>query len=514
MIAFLFAAAPAHAVQQNFDICVDYQTYFTDAVNAAQTSDGIGDHWKNNWYTKAAMRLEYEIEVNGTTVGGRLDTTGCLNRTIEIGFANTFEFTVYSNTERRGVDIKMRFNDDQQTDPDGDPVYYWDDAQEASVSWQGLSTSLHLQTTSHDLLLDATEGWQVLAVATWMIHRNKWNLHLPVGRPCCTGSGVSDNGECSGPSPTTKPYDRSVAPFLESDPQIWIHALEDEGTGADDNGCCGSRFQTTDFDPGPPSVVKFWTVGFQGGSDEQGRFTLAHELAHLIPGIRMGGREQNYPANAPDDGCEGSWSGGQVLPDSARGVFSKEYAAVSLREGWADWVSAWAWNVKGHADCDYVAGLRADFDLDGDIDNEWPGADWRDGIYSCRNHPERYVADTSDPTGSHVGDTNWLDEMITANQCIESYPKSCSSQGVTESHNRSTVYDVQRMFYALYKEEGLNPPKISDLYVDICPRQWRYAETDCSDGDDLPIRRLLFSAEPQRNNVGTQLDNQIDGVVH
>ena len=60
----------------------------------------------------------------------------------------------------------------------------------------------------------------------------------------------------------------------------------------------------------------------------------------------------------------------------------------------------------------------------------------------------------------------------------------------------------------------MTPQEISDLYVDVCPREWRFRDGNCSDDDDLPLHRLEISAEPGNNNAQSELNNQIDGVRH
>lgn len=189
-----------------------------------------------------------------------------------------------------------------------------------------------------------------------------------------------------------------------------------------------------------------------------------------------------------------------------RGTFTKEFMSTAAREGWADFVSAWAWNVKGHADCEIPMG-PVDFDLDGDVDNYF--GDYRDFVVSCRNHPEWQQADAGDPTGSFIGTQNWLDDVLdegvcdpfdSTPACVDGGGSACASDAVMESHNRSTVYDWHRMLYALYKDQGLTPKELSDLYINMCPRNWRPDDGTCPDTpsnlvDDLPIRRWVLSAD-------------------
>lgn len=82
--------------------------------------------------------------------------------------------------------------------------------------------------------------------------------------------------------------------------------------------------------------------------------------------------------------------------------------------------------------------------------------------------------------------------------------------------NRASVADVARLFWSPHREEGVTPNEISDLYVDMCPRSWRVrdgviSDSDrCSDGPDLPLRRLQGSVF--LNNLSTAYQEQLDHV--
>ena len=61
---------------------------------------------------------------------------------------------------------------------------------------------------------------------------------------------------------------------------------------------------------------------------------------------------------------------------------------------------------------------------------------------------------------------------------------------------------------------------MSDLYVNMCPRDWRANDGDCDDDDplnipeDLPFQRLHLSASDPGVNMSTGLSNHIDGIEH
>lgn len=280
-----WAVGTAHAqtgvVTKSVELCADYSVQYDDAVNTpAFATDGFGDFWRDNTDNngkRAGIGLEYRIESSVDIASGNLGTNGCATRSIDVDTADPYvDITIFSATRRRGVDIEYRYS----TDDAGHPgVYWWEDGAEISEVWTGMPIDLLSSQTNHDVLIPAVDGWQMLAVATWMIHRSKLGLDVGLERTCCLGGGA--DGTCT-TSPTG--YERDRDPYLSSDPKVWLLGTELVNDDLNNNGCCGSRIVA---DPMVESTGQY--SGFSGAIYEQTRFTLAHELGHVMVGLRMGG---------------------------------------------------------------------------------------------------------------------------------------------------------------------------------------------------------------------------------
>jgi hypothetical protein len=523
---WLLTIGAASASLRDVTICADYTVQYTDAVNTPTVpDDGVGDFWADNSTTRAGIGPEYVIRTDVASYTGNLGTNGCATRRIEVDTDTTYDLQIFSQTRRRGVDIIFRYND---TPDSVTGNYYWEDGARLEEEFFNLPTSsIPGAVITSNVVIPAIEGWQFLAVGTWLIHRNKWKLGQNLTLDCCIGTSNLDGTSDANCLANGTGYERDRAPYLASQPELRILGKEDLGTtnNVTNNPCCGSRIDSRTDPDG-------YISGMSGGVDEQRRYTIAHELGHVLVGLRMGGRENGqYPHNAPLNDCMGSLFANFNPQDTdcapTRGQLTKEYMSTAAREGWADFVTAWAWNVKGHADCETTIFLYQDFDLDGDEDNWFGNNDWRNGIYSCIGEPEWAQADASDPTDTFSRDPNWLDgaqkkgvcerfEDDTDKVCLDD-PPVCDEPELMESINRSTVYDWQRMLYALYKDENLAPGQLSDLYINMCPRDWRPNDGTCDDnpsspGADLPLIRWEASASAL--GLSTAVSNQIDGVEH
>ena len=175
----LTPAAQAQTVNKSVTVCVDYDVQFTDAnTPPSEPTNGVGDHWDNNDIDRVAIGMEFQLASSVDVVGGNLGTNGCATQTITVELSDQeVDLRVWSRTQRRGVDIELR--EDTAAD------FYWEDGVALTHVWTNLPVS---RTTTHNVVLDAVDGWQMLAVATWLIHRNKWigsrigARMLPVGR--------------------------------------------------------------------------------------------------------------------------------------------------------------------------------------------------------------------------------------------------------------------------------------------------------------------------------------------
>lgn len=240
-----------------------------------------------------------------------------------------------------------------------------------------------------------------------------------------------------------------------------------------------------------------------------GKFLVAHELGHVIEMMRTGGRTRK-DENAAMGGCDARVGAG--LDDSGRGRFTKEYMSLALREGWADFVATWTWNRRTERNCTYQsAGHLFDFDLDGTADNDEPGTEL-DHQDDCHGTP--FVGHDHPAPMDRV---NWLDDLQDP-----AYAHHCEREpDDAREANRSTVYDVAKMFWQLNHRngQGVEIATLTDLYVDMCPRQWAMnddeASPDASDPyveDDLPLERLKISAAA--HGLSAELDAALPHVAH
>ncbi len=525
---FLLSTQSAQAQREVFKqvkICVDYSVQFEDAENTPRVfTDGAGDFWRDNSDTRAAIGMKFEISSTVDTTSGHLGTNGCVTVGLQVPVGDqTVDVEVESRTRRRGVDIIMRYTDTTVDVPytNDDTDHLWEDGATVTQTWTDLPVPLSGASVNvHDgLLIPAVGGWQHLAVGTWMIHRNKFGLDSGLVRPCCLNGG-GDDGVCPGGNG----YERTVAPYLAASPELRILATQQ-------GNCCGSRI-VTELQAHPSHFFS----GFSGWRNFQRRFAIAHEIGHVLAGLRMGGREDGqYVGTAPLDECVGDVDPDDFTPissdcDGKRNLFTKEYMAVVAREGWADFVSAYVWNSKNQNDCSIKSVTRyIDFDLDGDADNYFGANDWRNGIHSCLDEPWFQPAPSGNPTASYVGDTNWLDEVQTGGACYRfdqsptalcASPGNCEDEWLMESLNRSTIYDWQRMMFTLYQQDGLTLKDLSDLYINMCPRNWRRDDGACDDslylgiGDDLPASRLFQSSGALGTTIDTAVNARSNMVLH
>lgn len=231
----------------------------------------------------------------------------------------------------------------------------------------------------------------------------------------------------------------------------------------------------------------------------------------MIAEMRTGSKEWNeYPADAPMNMCNGDSNlDGTLFTTEERGEFTKEYLANPLREGWANFVSAVTWNDRTQTDCEFqVVYKRHDYDLDGIVDDDRTGGDL-DGAYDCEGIPTI----SGDPAiEAYVTSENWLGNVVLADdddvdgrQCV------ATADADAEAFNRATVMDVTRMHWDLTTDQNLQPGKLSNLYVDMCPRGWDSSDTSLGT-DASPYERLLLSADGQAitTEVGYELSHIYD----
>jgi len=487
MIAhLLILLASTSALAEDIDItfCVKIHTDFTDPG---------GDFWATNG-NRNARGVRYWIDDDDFLLKqGWAEEDGCEERTISV--TSTYTVGVWSEAQFNGIDIKSYEVDCAEEDISVETGECDEDTTEELVGHAVVD--IPKSNTTPLIIVPGDQTWYNLAVGMFALHRNDLNLGTYSARGCChneSHSWFDEDGTCN--SGTGSGDGRE--PYGEWDGATEILFFNKIWDGA---GCCGSRFK--------PSWASSLIPGVH--ANNTWKFIIAHELGHTIVMERMGERTENNQF-APLDGCMGSYSSGSNANPfdrsdpsgwenddgtGGKGLLTKEYQSTAAREGWASFYSAWLWNFKTENDCFYQTHGIQDFDLDGDIDNNYlhasdpdtglyNQADTYDGAYTCEGAGIATVTEQPIPAGdtleSYIYAKDWLEDVINEGKC----------SGTTE--NRGTQYDWQRFFWDMLTDQEVPIEDLADIYVDMCPTTWSTDDLSGSEGEDLlPIERLRLS---------------------
>jgi hypothetical protein len=114
------------------------------------------------------------------------------------------------------------------------------------------------------------------------------------------------------------------------------------------------------------------------------------------------------------------------------------------------------------------------------------------------------------PGTGTIDGRNWLADLEAAN-----HPSGCvaHSNAVKEA-NRTTIFDVVRLYWALRTDQGVSANELSDLAVDTCFRTWLADDGNVTSSADqrLPWIRLILSSV--HNQLDAELDAEADPVAH
>lgn len=184
-----------------------------------------------------------------------------------------------------------------------------------------------------------------------------------------------------------------------------------------------------------------------------------------------------------DDGpcvtSEANAHGNGPPQDGWHGSHQLEYQSTAGVEGWADFVSAWAWNSRTQSDCVYDHDWTHDYDLDGDIDNDFVGAQ-----YSCEGASwdlnSNGIVDGGEKTvAGFVDARDWLEDVVVNTT-------TCSAS--TALQNRGTHADWTRFWWDMTTDEGFTPTQLANLYDAMNPRNWNASGN--GSGGGYPVGRL------------------------
>lgn len=477
MIGGLFSlAGAALAVDTvNVDICMEFKMAL---------DDHYGDFWAND-NDRWARGVEY-IAQDGlhSHVGFLDDDTGCVNLDLHfIGAGRDYELKARSRAIVNGVEIQSH----AALEPD------WLDQNIETLTWPANAT---VSPLVKDLPPDTR--WQGLAIATWIFNRSVFHMRQGPSRECCLDDDANYDvdGTCVGGA-------ADPANDYSSDPgAIPIHLFFD----TDDHRCPGgggNHFGTTGG-------------GIEYSGDCPNKSLITHEIGHAVVAVRIGGGPEDYDdLTAELDECMADYyADGTAIdfgsPYSHRGMFTKEYMGQAIREGWGEFLSAWAWNKTIETDCVYrTRGYFSDFDLDGVVDNDFPNASpYEDFDVDCSGTP--FLG--ADPFPLSTDGVDWLDDLT-------AYPDAagCVRAAGFDESNRTTAYDVSRMFWALasHPTSPMSAAELADFYVDLCPRAWALTDAEyLASPYELPTHRMYDSAAAQGADEWLIRDAWNDHVAH
>lgn len=208
---------------------------------------------------------------------------------------------------------------------------------------------------------------------------------------------------------------------------------------------------------------------------------IAHEIGHSIGYRRDAQSPPIFDYTANEDNCDPDG-----VSKSSHGFATKEHTSAAAVEGWAYFVSAWAWNDASQSDCTYDRHYDLDFDLDG-VD------DTNQGIIRCEGAPTAGL----DPA---ITARDYLQDMTDAGYCTGSL-----------SH-RGTPYDWLRFFWDMYTDEAVPFVSLVDIYDEMNPRTFDKNASTVDPSDD-PEMRLLNACSAKGYAAG-YLNHVDNGVFH
>ncbi len=493
LLLAMLLSQPSLAVTKNVTICVKIFTHFTDRG---------GDFWPLN-APRRARGVRYTLNDDNGIRAGYMDDDGC--KVISVTSTDTYAVTLYSEAEVNGVEL-VSYEDLGDASNGSDPVLETHTA-----------PSVPIALNDPEIVINSNQVWWNLAVGMFALDRSDFNMGTHSQRDCCDNTShnwYNLDGTCT--------YDSGEYPYADTGfdhyggPRIeygWDDDMRIEFVYDDDVGCCGSDWPTwessnpTESDwPNRPTVHinKPW------------KFSIAHELGHVIVMKRMGKRtnddftadvRQGFLVSPDDTPCSGMFHPAGFDPSSPydslgdeggvvkKNLLSMEFQSGAAREGWAHFFAAWLWNYSGtvNSDCFFDSRKIHDFDLDGDVDNNYGDTgvcyddDPWDGAFNCEGttppsdatHSPVPVADALE---SYVYDRDWLEDMYTATAC-----------DVDDISNRGTQYDWMRYFWDMRTDSEVPIEDLTDIYVDTCPTTWAKNDAQISASEETPVGRLEAS---------------------
>jgi hypothetical protein len=235
--------------------------------------------------------------------------------------------------------------------------------------------------------------------------------------------------------------------------------------------------------------------------DSEDKYIASHETGHGVVRRRDDNQAPAYNWNADTGTCtawmEPSAPSMNVQYRGAEEWFALEYAAAALKEGFANFYAAWAFNDSNTpgdlCELPYLGSEGTDLNLD----RVGLGASGTDlkvrEVYSCEGVP-------IDGLASWVGARNWLQELKVNSSCDEDLT------GV------GSIFDASRYFWDLRTDEGVPIGEIIDLYDLMDARNWS-DNIDKTFKSRNPFCRLATAAANSSPNLTAEHNAQKNNGV-
>ena len=477
-------------------LCFEVETAWIGHPSSASDVGG-GDFWRLN-EPRPPIGARVYVERTWSVSVYNLDDDGCFS------FAtppDPYTVTVESHGEVRGIDIQSYTDWYPFFDCPFDPFSPLVGPCSVEIVSNG-NFRYASRTYAYDGPVIRTEtlfaadesnsiAWHPYVLMAYAMTRS--TMHLgdqgntsgcgPADVPCCGHTEWADKSDHDDISPTTlisytHVKGKGYASNWAEDGQV-----QDDGT----RRAYGYGSMFTGGTSTNDSVVAL-------GSGVRDKWPMAHELGHMLVMLRMGDRtETNYGAALY--GCNGQFAGGDLTTPSDSGDSSeksnltREFSSGAAREGWANFYAAQLFNDVDESDCWIRSAHIKDFDLDGDLDNDY-GPSYQRGVYSCETSGLDALLgepDPTDPLAAWIGARDWLDQVW------DNAPACGSASSASQIVGRSSIYDWTRYFWDMATDENVPVEALADIYVDMCPTNW-VAGPGSVPNDNWPEHRLDRSA--------------------
>ncbi len=512
-LATIVGTPEAFAATYHFEYCFELATEYDDET-------GLEDWSTLDSPFRRARGAKVTVNDNCSSdhVYYLDEDTGCAD--IAIHGWGPFAITIHAEAQVNGAELKS-YSYDFSTPSD----YYI-----PSVTYGQHTGGSSERTITVDLTKSSNgnverrnQAWHNLAVGMWAMHRSDYHLGDFGNKAGCAGQsfpGTSSTPCCEYQSWNDTPHGGSHNWNHDYVPPKTLIFFVPNGIDQEKNfasswlNCLLPEVDNTSVTDGRIPAV---------AAHQRMKFQIAHELGHVVVMQRMGDREEES-YTAPLHGCMGSYrtDGSPADTDDdgeqTKSLLTREYSSGAAREGWAHFFSAWLFNRSSESDCWFQPSYTVqDFDLDGTFDNVGQPVFAWDGVFTCEG--AGLASPLFGSPASWVSAKDWLEDAYNEGVCGSELPTCLPGEDSrydncsVDHWGRSTQYDWMRYFWDMASDEGIPMNKLTDIFVDMCPTEWRSKTYEVEADGDWPERRLRRSAE-FHGELGAHDRQRSNGVDH